>query len=127
MTHTLNNLRLVKAQVASKQHECVECVEPIEEGERYMRAALPPNVEAFPDQSVFQEDAWQFVDHTWTIEKTHELCYSKRYFRPVAQSNESETASCGHRRYSGSGSCGEITCLNYAGRHWQARGGLFSE
>jgi hypothetical protein len=88
MNHTLNNLRLVKLQTATKQHECAECVEPIEPGERYMRVALPPTVEAFPDESVFQEDAWQFVDNTWTIEKTHELCYSQRYFRPVANSKE---------------------------------------
>lgn len=81
--HNLNTLRLVKLQVATKTHECDECVDPIEEGERYMRVALPPTVEAFPDASdVAQEDAWRYVDRTWIVEKTHELCYAKRYFRP---------------------------------------------
>lgn len=82
-TTDLARLRLVKAQIAAQEHECVECVEPIAKGERYMRAALPPTVEAFPDPEVFQEQAWQFVDRTWVIEKTHELCYTKRYFRPA--------------------------------------------
>jgi hypothetical protein len=124
MTHTLNKLRLVKLQTATKQHECAECVEPIEEGERYMRAALPPSVEAFPDESVFQEDAWQFVDHTWTIEKTHELCYSKRYFRPVEG-----LARCGHKAYGNGDHCAEIACPNYVakGKDWLNRGGMFSE
>lgn len=111
--HTLNALRLVKLQTATKEHECAECVEPIESGERYMRVALPPTVEAFPDESVFQEDAWQFVDGTWTIEKTHELCYGRRYFRPVG----SGLVRCGHRKYSDTEWCAEIACTNYAGRH----------
>ena len=126
MTHTLNNLRLVKAQVASKQHDCSECTEPIEIGERYMRAALPPTVEAFPDvDKVVQEDAWQYVDHTWTIEKTHELCYGKRYFRPVGTG----LARCGHKAYGGGDHCAEIACPNYVakGKDWLGRGGMFSE
>jgi len=87
MTDTLNNLRLVKLQVATKRHECAECVDPIEKGDRYMRACLPPTVEAFPGPEVTQEEAWQYVDSEWTFEKTHELCYSKRYFKPVALGN----------------------------------------
>lgn len=87
MTPTLNNLRLVKLQVATIEHECAECTDPIEPGERYMRAALPPTVEAFPaPEDVAQEDAWRHVDKTWTIEKTHELCYGKRYYRPITTS-----------------------------------------
>jgi len=116
-THTLNNLRLVKAQVASKRHECAECVEPIEEGERYMRAALPPTVEAFPDvDKVVQEDAWQYVDRTWTIEKTHELCYSRRYFRP------GNLVRCGHQRYFDTSRCAVMVCENYVGKspEWRA-------
>lgn len=125
MTHTLNNLRLVKLQVATKQHECAECVDPIEEGERYMRAALPPTVEAFPDpEAVAQEDAWKHVDKTWVIEKTHELCYSKRYFRPAPG-----IASCGHKEYGGGSHCAEMSCSNYVAKsnEWLNRGGLFSE
>lgn len=115
--HTLNSLRLVKAQVATQPHECAECTEPIEEGERYMRAALPPTVEAFPpEEEVAQEDAWKYVDRTWTIEKTHELCYGKRYFRPVAG-----FAKCGHKAYRDLGEhCAEMSCPNYVakGKDW---------
>jgi hypothetical protein len=80
------NLRLVKLQVATKQHECAECPEdPIEVGERYMRVAIPGDSSIFPNvQEVPQEEAWQYVDREWTIEKTHELCYARRYFKPVA-------------------------------------------
>lgn len=78
-----HQLRLVKLQVATKVHECAECVEPIEKGERYMRVALPGDASVFPDENeVAQEDAWQYVDREWTIEKTHELCYGLRYFKP---------------------------------------------
>lgn len=83
MSIMVGPLRLVKTQVATQEHECAECTDPIEKGERYMRSALPPNAEAFPDEEIFQDQAWQFVDRTWTIEKTHELCYAKRYHRPV--------------------------------------------
>lgn len=124
MTHTLNNLRLVKLQVATKQHECVECTEPIEKGERYMRAALPRFVEQFPDpEEVAQEDAWKHVDGSWTIEKTHELCYVQRYFRPKAK------ARCNHSPYGNEGRCAEMSCYNYVAKsnEWLNRGGLFSE
>lgn len=77
------NLRLVKLQTATKEHECAECTDPIEAGERYMRAAIPGDSSLFPNErEVAQEEAWQYVDQDWTIEKTHELCYAKRYYRP---------------------------------------------
>lgn len=112
--NTAGHQRLVKLQVATKEHECVECVEPIEEGERYMRVALPPSEEVFPDETVYQEDAWQFVDRTWAIEKTHELCYARRYFRPTG----SGLVRCGHKQYGSTDWCAEIACSNYAGKHW---------
>jgi hypothetical protein len=84
---TTKPLRLVKLQVATKQHECNECVEPIARGERYNRVALPGTGSMFPSPDVPMDEAWQYVDQEWTIEKTHELCYSKRYFRPIALGN----------------------------------------
>lgn len=117
MTHTLNNLRLVKLQVATKNHECAECTDEIEAGERYMRAALPPTVEAFPPaEEVAQEDAWRHVDKTWTIEKTHELCYGKRYYRPNVAKGPG-IAGCGHAIYGDHGRCAEMICDNYVNRH----------
>lgn len=117
-TTDLARLRLVKAQVAAQEHECVECVEPIAKGERYMRAALPPTVEAFPDEEVFQEQAWQFVDRTWTIEKTHELCYAKRYFRPRAlpRGTVQSLVHCGHRSFNQGEFCDEQSCPNWVGK-----------
>lgn len=101
----MNDLRLVKLQVATKQHECDECVEPIQPGERYMRVAIPGDASIFPSpEQVNQEDAWRYVDREWTIEKTHELCYGLRYFKPVAS-----LAECGHKR-AGKFWCWEPTC-----------------
>lgn len=80
-------LRLVKLQVATQEHECSECVEPVKEGERYNRVAIPPNAEAFPDPTVFQEDAWRFVDRSWVILKMHEGCYMSKFFKPYAVRN----------------------------------------
>ena len=119
--NTIGHQRLVKLQVATKAHECAECVEPIEEGERYMRVALPPSTEVFPDETVFQEDAWQFVDRTWTIEKTHELCYARRYFR--AGGPQGGLANCGHKRYGETAHCAEIACSNYVAKskEWHGR------
>lgn len=112
-------LRLVKAQVAAKQHECAECPELIEVGERYMRAAIPGDGSLFPSpDQVAQEDAWRYVDGEWLIEKTHELCYTARYYKPVLQSGR---VSCGHRSYADTSNCAEIACGNYAGKHWATR------
>jgi hypothetical protein len=127
-------LRLVKAQVASQPHECAECPETIEVGERYFRAAIPGDGCIFPTPNVPQSEAWQYVNHEWTIEKTHELCYTARYYKPVALSNDDFVGGkplsvdvlwgrveCGHKSYAGTSNCAEIACGNYAGSHWTAR------
>lgn len=81
MTVALGNI-LVKSQVATQTHECKWCPDPIDNGEAYVRVALPPTPADFPPLSVAIEDAWRWVDEKWTIEKFHPRCYRVRFMTP---------------------------------------------
>ena len=71
---------LVKTQVARVNHKCFRCGGVLFKGESYDRVATPPTPDALPAVSeVSMEEAWQYVDRTWSIRKYHKGCYRKQY------------------------------------------------